>query len=101
MKRIALFLGVTAVVMLLASVAMAKQEKVDVCHVPPDNPANAHTINVSPNAVPDHLAHGDTLAIAGLDEGPGGWFGDMTWADIADVWELNMAGADCGAFVLP
>lgn len=37
------------------------QGKVDVCHIPPGNPANAHTINVSVNAVPAHLAHGDFL----------------------------------------
>jgi hypothetical protein len=32
-----------------------------VCHVPPGNPDNAHTICISPNAVPAHLAHGDYL----------------------------------------
>ena len=37
------------------------QEKVLICHRPPGNPENAHTISVSPNAVPAHLAHGDTL----------------------------------------
>jgi hypothetical protein len=37
------------------------QEKVVICHIPPGNPENAHTISVSPNAVPAHLAHGDTL----------------------------------------
>jgi predicted lipid-binding transport protein (Tim44 family) len=37
------------------------QEKVVICHRPPGNPDNAHTISVSPNAVPAHLAHGDTL----------------------------------------
>jgi len=31
------------------------------CHVPPGNPTNAHTIEVSPAAVPAHLAHGDLL----------------------------------------
>jgi hypothetical protein len=35
--------------------------KVDVCHIPPGNPANAHVINVSVRAVPAHLAHGDSL----------------------------------------
>jgi hypothetical protein len=40
--------------------------KVDVCHIPPGNPANAHTINVSENAVPAHLAHGDTLGPCGV-----------------------------------
>ena len=38
-----------------------KNKKVLVCHVPPDNPGNAHTFYVSSNAVPDHLAHGDYL----------------------------------------
>jgi hypothetical protein len=36
-------------------------KKVTICHVPPGNPANAHTITVSENAVPAHLAHGDYL----------------------------------------
>src|SRR5690348_4127706 len=35
--------------------------KVDICHIPPGNPANAHTISVAPSAVPAHLAHGDTI----------------------------------------
>ena len=35
-------------------------EKVLICHIPPGNPENAHTISVSVNAVPAHLAHGDT-----------------------------------------
>ena len=35
--------------------------KVKICHIPPGNPDNAHTIVVSQNAVPAHLAHGDTL----------------------------------------
>lgn len=36
-------------------------EKVELCHIPPGNPENAHTIEVSQNAVPFHLAHGDFL----------------------------------------
>jgi hypothetical protein len=35
--------------------------KVTLCHIPPGNPENAHTIRVSENAVPAHLANGDTL----------------------------------------
>src|SRR5688500_38145 len=35
--------------------------KVTVCHVPPGNPANAHNIVISENALPAHLGHGDTL----------------------------------------
>ena len=33
--------------------------KTTVCHIPPGNPANAHTICVGNPAVPAHLAHGD------------------------------------------
>ncbi len=35
--------------------------KVTICHIPPGNPANAHTITVGAPAVDAHLAHGDTL----------------------------------------
>lgn len=35
--------------------------KVLVCHIPPGNPANAHTICISENGVPAHLAHGCVL----------------------------------------
>ena len=31
------------------------------CHIPPGNPANAHSIEVPQSAVPAHLAHGDLL----------------------------------------
>ena len=36
-------------------------KKVTICHIPPGNPGNAHTIRVSQNAVNAHLAHGDHL----------------------------------------
>ncbi|MCI0731732.1 MAG: hypothetical protein L0332_34105, partial [Chloroflexi bacterium] len=32
-----------------------------ICHIPPGNPDNAHTIIISSSAWPAHLAHGDTL----------------------------------------
>ena len=35
--------------------------KVTICHIPPGNPANWHAITVSINAIPAHLAHGDSL----------------------------------------
>lgn len=44
---------------------MAGYEQVNVCHIPPGNPGNAHVIGVSPDLVPGHLAHGDCLAPAG------------------------------------
>lgn len=39
--------------------------KVDICHVPPGNPENTHTLNVSVNAVKAHLSHGDWLGACG------------------------------------
>ncbi|MFQ5528638.1 MAG: hypothetical protein ACE5GX_20580, partial [Thermoanaerobaculia bacterium] len=35
--------------------------KVQVCHLPPGNPANIQQICISENAVPAHLGHGDGL----------------------------------------
>ena len=42
-------------------VAVARSSKAAICHIPPGNPSNAHTINVDNSAVPAHLAHGDYL----------------------------------------
>ncbi|HLP51394.1 MAG TPA: T9SS type A sorting domain-containing protein [Chitinophagales bacterium] len=39
--------------------------KVLICHIPPGNPANSHTLSVSANAIPAHLAHGDVLGACG------------------------------------
>lgn len=41
--------------------------KVLVCHIPPGNPANAHTICISENGVPAHLAHGCHLGPCDMD----------------------------------
>ncbi len=38
-----------------------KERKVTICHVPPGNPDNAHTITVGASAVRAHLGHGDYL----------------------------------------
>ncbi|HEY5952658.1 MAG TPA: hypothetical protein VIV40_44470 [Kofleriaceae bacterium] len=37
----------------------ADTQKTTICHIPPGNPANAHTICVGNAAVPAHLDHGD------------------------------------------
>jgi|GEM_PF-2405401 len=50
-----------AVFALTASVAWAGNAKVQVCHVPPGNPTNFHTITISDDALSAHLAHGDLL----------------------------------------
>src|SRR5689334_4954306 len=39
----------------------ATDSKVTICHIPPGNPANAHTITVDASAIPAHLGHDDTL----------------------------------------
>lgn len=40
-------------------VLAAPPPKVDVCHIPPGNPANFHTITIGAKALGAHLAHGD------------------------------------------
>ena len=45
--------------------ALAQDAKVDVCHIPPGNPENAHTITISENALAAHLEHGDHLGPCG------------------------------------
>lgn len=44
--------------------------KVAVCHIPPGNPANAHTIVVGAAAVKAHLAHGDYLGVCKGETAP-------------------------------
>jgi hypothetical protein len=39
------------------------RRKVLICHIPPGNPANAHSILIDDHAVDAHLAHGDTLGL--------------------------------------
>jgi hypothetical protein len=51
----------TGIAGLHAPGALAAGAKVDVCHIPPGNPENPHTITISENAVDTHLEHGDHL----------------------------------------
>ena len=53
-----------------AGSASQADDKQAVCHVPPGNPENAHTIVVSTSAVPTHLDHGDSLGACPDDGGP-------------------------------
>ena len=43
----------------------AANVKVAICHIPPGNPANRHTIEVGQAAVNAHLAHGDHIGACG------------------------------------
>ena len=67
MKRHMVLVKLVVMLALCGSAALhaASQGKVDICHIPPGNPANAHTINVSVNAIPAHLAHGDKEGACG------------------------------------
>lgn len=73
--------------------------KVLVCHVPPGNPENAHTICVSPNAVPAHLGNheGDhcgectadgTIVYAGDVSGDG-------FVGVADLLQVIVSWGAC------
>jgi len=44
----------------VTSPAQARDNKITICHVPPGNPDNAHTITISENAWPAHQSHGDS-----------------------------------------
>lgn len=64
-------------------------KKQAVCHIPPGNPANAHTICISVNAVDKHLSlHGDYLGACDPGSGGGGQGGDPT---------SGAGGADSGS----
>jgi len=64
-------------------------KKVTLCHVPPGNPGNAHTITVSEHAVRAHLAHGDTLG-----ECPTGCVQNPTSCDDGNACTSDRCGAD-------
>jgi hypothetical protein len=46
-----------------ATPASAGGAKVCLCHIPPGDPGDAHTICVGPPAVRAHLGHGDTMGV--------------------------------------
>lgn len=50
---------------------MAQGAKVDVCHIPPGNPDNAHTITISIDALETHLDHGDSIGACEAAQAPG------------------------------
>ena len=76
-----------------AAPAAAGTEKVAVCHIPPGNPANAHTIVVGAPAVAAHLRHGDRLEACdagGDDDGGDGGDGEGGGDD-----SCSAAGESC------
>jgi hypothetical protein len=67
------FLALTAVAFIvLAPAAFAKGDKVTICHIPPGNPENAHSITISVSALQTHLdQHGDSIGECAGDGGGG------------------------------
>ena len=61
MKWIGAALLAVAMLVPAAAASATEEQKVTICHVPPGNPTNAHTIEVGESAVPAHLEHGDSL----------------------------------------
>lgn len=52
-------LALTFTISLVSSPVQAGPSKVEVCHVPPDDPDNFHTITVSESALAAHISHFD------------------------------------------
>jgi hypothetical protein len=50
---------ITVAALMLFAMGGSSADKVTICHIPPDNPENARTIKVAPEAVQAHLGHGD------------------------------------------
>ena len=60
-------LSTTLALLLMAQVASARTT---ICHMPPGNPGNAHTLGIGDGGVADHLAHGDCLGACPCDACP-------------------------------
>jgi len=54
-------------ILLFSSTVFAATTKVDVCHFPPDDPDNFHTIRISEKAEQSHLNHGDLQGACEID----------------------------------
>lgn len=63
MKRTLVFSVLSVFAGMAGNVLQVKAEdhKTVICHVPPGDPDNAHTIVVDSHALPAHLDHGDYL----------------------------------------
>lgn len=53
--------GVASIAVITAPALATGSHKVTICHLPPGNPGNAHTITVAYSALPAHFKHGDRL----------------------------------------
>lgn len=77
--------------------AYKKEHKVAICHIPPGNPDNAHTIKIDESAVEAHLDHGDDLGKCGEgNEEDNDDNDDGTDDDEGDEAEEELAGCNSG-----
>lgn len=61
-KKFITYLGMAVLVSLLSpATVMAKNEKVVICHIPPEDPENAYIMEIDESALQGHVDHGDTL----------------------------------------
>ena len=61
LTQLARITAAACALLLAATAAAAPRGKVELCHLPPDNPENTQTLTVNQRDVDDHLAHGDFL----------------------------------------
>jgi hypothetical protein len=104
MKKLMVVLALLALAMLVSEIAVAAPaDKVDVCHL--EGNGSYHLINVSENALPAHLAHGDALPGDPVPGMPGYVFDDACNA-VAEpilVWSsvMNFSGTGWGGWSCP
>ncbi|MBT8275802.1 MAG: hypothetical protein KJO39_06655 [Bacteroidia bacterium] len=62
MRKVILILSILCIGLISIAGIRSSEEgpKITICHIPPGNPENAHSITISINALPAHLAHGDS-----------------------------------------
>lgn len=94
----ALLVGGFVVGLFLVQGSADAGDKVTICHIPPGNPANFHTISVSANAVDKHMEnHGDFLGeCCGMIANVCGVPGDKCKAYDCAADECSLVDVECG-----
>jgi len=85
-------------VLLFCSTALAGASKIEICHIPPDDPENAHTISIRDKAMNAHMNHGDFDGDCGdIPEPPNEIFCPCFSADVLQAFADNGGVADCSS----
>jgi hypothetical protein len=94
---------VVALLVISGTALAAPAEKVDICHL--DEYGTYHLINVSGNAVPAHVAHGDGFPGGPVPGMPGYEFGEDCQPESAPILvvssQLNFSGTGWGGWSCP